>query len=324
VGDAWFAPLALGRLPATGYLGLAQFPAVELAREYIFDYRARPGASSVLDDGDEFFDTLALRADRQKPLEVAGQPVRVPYRVLIRMLATDNRVQSGANDQLVVANQVSQSPETFEFNVVAEEDLLIEAGKREEALHETTEEIITNLKKQSELLKKLIAEFPTLKPEEFRRVAADVGDVLKSVREEKVRVDVEVAREFRHIYRELVLNRVTEQVLTRIDGRICRPLEGLVLPGAEFSRTDEALDRLGRLIEAEQARTPRDALATAGDELNQLILRLEEIAKEMKRLMEFNRALQELREIIKGQEEINRLLEEKWKKEKDRELGGKP
>jgi hypothetical protein len=324
VGDAWLAPLVLGRLPATGLVGLWQPPAVDMPREYIFDYRLRAGSQPVLNEGDEFFDTLSLRAEREQPIQVNGQALPIPYRLVVRVIAHDNRVRTGATGHAEVASQESLSPEAFEFTVVAEEDLLLEAGKREESIHDTAEEVVENLKKQKEQLQKVAAEFPGLQPNEFRRVAADVHDVLKVIREERMRVDEEVAREFRSIYRELVLNRCTEQVLSRIDQRICRPLETILLPGMEFARTDEALDRLARLLEADKDQTPRDALSAGVNETDNLIRRLEDIIKEMKKLMEFNKALQALREIIKTQEDINRLIKEKFDRERSRELDDKP
>jgi hypothetical protein len=323
MGDAWHAPLVLGRLPGSGFIGLWQFPAVDGTREYVFDYRPRPGSQPVLDDGDEFFDTLQLRAERDEPLQMDGKPLAIPYRLVVRILANDNRVQSGPKGEAVAVSQQSQSPEAFEFTVVEETDLLIEAGKREEQLHDTAEEVIANLKKQHDLVKKLAAEFASLQPEEFRRVAADMQDVLKVVREERTRVDVEVSREFRAIYRELVLNRCTEAVLSRIDQRICGPLEAILQPGMEFARTDEALDRLARLLEADKNQTPRDALAAGTNEMDNLIRRLEDIVKEMKKLMEFTKAIQELQRLIKTQEDINRLIQEKYKIEQKRELDDK-
>jgi glutaredoxin 2 len=155
---------------------------------------------------------------------------------------------------------------------------------------------------------------------DFRRASADAMDMHKLLVENQLALDNDVARAFREIYREFVLNRCKEQVLERIDKKICRPLEATLLPGQHFARAEESVEILARRLETEKQATPRLAIEEAIERTDRLVQRLEEILGEMKKLIEFNQALKVLQEIIDKQREILEAVRKKEREERLKEL----
>lgn len=322
-GRLLLAQLGISRLPITGPATWLPPLVGDIPRNYAFQYRERTGNGVVLGPEDEYLDTRLLR-----PQPPAGTKppewLAPPYHLRVSIGARDNRIVTTAAGEPTPAGQESANPETFEFTVVDEAELLIEAGKREEDLRDRCEEIIGNLKKARTALARLKDDFPTLKDEnEFRRAAADGQDMAKAVRAARDGIDQRVLREFRQIYRELALNRCREDVLVRIDQKICRPLEVILQTGQHFERADEALDALIRAIEMDKAKAPPGLFSTGIERTDRLIGRLEEILIEMKKLIEFNQALTVLRELIKGEELIIDKMKEKHRKSQKSELEGK-
>jgi hypothetical protein len=323
-GDLAGAQLGLARLPAASLWAWHQMPGFEIPREHLFEYRARSGGEQPWGPGDEYLDTALLRRSDAAD-ELADKPsveaLTPPYRLVIRVVARDNHVGSDGQGQPVPASQEGRNSEAFEFTVVAEEDVLIAAGQREVELRDRCEAIVGNLRKGSELLKRLRAEFDTLETaDDYRRAVNDCQDVLKAVREGRDVIEREVVRDFRQIFRELWLNQCREEALKHIDGKICRPLETLLQSGEQFDKTEDAVDALAKRIEAEKGQTPPPALANPVTQIDLLIYRLEQVLNEMKRLIEFNQALAKLKEVIEKQAEINKLLQKLEKEKKKGEL----
>jgi hypothetical protein len=325
------APLnLLGRVPFAGPIGLCPAPAIEIPREHSFEYRVRTGTEAPIAAEDEFLDTLLFRAQLSmappaKPGQPApkAEPLAPPYRLAVRLVAVDNRVRTDPAGQPVLDGQLARSPEAFEFLVVEENELLIEAGKREADLHENCSTIVENLKKNRDLLRKLRTELETYTTDDdFRRAAADALDALKAIQDGRDIIERDVVRDFRLIWRELVLNRVKPPVLERIDEKICRPLERIIMPGQHFDRAREAVAILPELIEKNKDKTSRVALEDAVQRTDELVIRLEEILNEMEKLIEYNQALEWIRDIINAQKRINEAVERLYKEKRKQELEG--
>lgn len=330
-GEQLTAVRTVPLLPLAGPLAFAQPPVLETVQDYVFEFQVRPGTEPVLGPDDEFFDTLLLREQPNfaVPSESSPAPLAVPYRLTVRLIAQDNRVLTGADGRPQPAPQQGRSAETFDFLVVSEEELLIENNKREEDLRDRCEAIITAIQKgRMSILKRLRDDFDVEfkigdRVYDFRRAAADVSDMQKLLLENQLALDAEVSKAFREIYRELVLNRCKEQVVDRIDKRICRPLETVVLPGQHFDRAQRSCEELARRLQSETSATPRAAVEEAIERTDQLVQRLEEILAEMRKLIEFNQALKVLQEIIDKQREILEAIRKKEREERLRELQDK-
>lgn len=330
-GEQCVVARTLAGLPLGGPLLLAQPPVLEPVRDYVFEFPTRPGTEPVLRADDEFFDTLLLREapNFAQPAESGPAPLPVPYRITVRLTAVDNRVRSGPDGRPEPASQEGRSAETFDFLVVSEEELLIDNNKREEDLRDRCEALIAGIQKgRMSILKRLRDDFDVHfkvgdRPYDFRRAAADASDMQKLLLESQQALENEVARPFREIYRELVLNRCKEQIVDRIDKRICRPLETITQPGQHFDRAQRSCEDLARRLEAEGSATPRAAIEEAIERTDQLVQRLEEILGEMRKLIEFNQALKVLQEIIDKQREILEAIRKKEREERLRELQDK-
>ncbi|MCS6977135.1 MAG: hypothetical protein NZM31_09040 [Gemmatales bacterium] len=330
-GERLTTARTLPLLPLTGPLAFAQPPVLQTVQDYSVEFQIRPGTEPVLSPDDEFFDTLLLREQPNfaVPSESSPAPLSVPYRLTVRLIAQDNRVRTGPEGRPEPSPQEGRSAETFDFIVVSEEELLIENNKREEDLRDRCEAIIANIQKaRMSILKRLRDDFDMQfkigdRPYDFRRAAADASDMQKLLLENQLALDNEVSKAFREIYRELVLNRCKEQVVDRIDKRICRPLETIVQPGQHFDRAQRSCEELARRLQSETSATPRAAVEEAIERTDQLVQRLEEILAEMRKLIEFNQALKVLQEIIDKQREILEAIRKKEREERIRELQDK-
>ncbi|MER3440494.1 MAG: hypothetical protein C4296_03845 [Gemmataceae bacterium] len=323
-GRAWAGALWTLSQPGAGMSTVLGFSAWQNRRELRFELPYRPGSAPVLEPGDEFLDTLLLRDQADAPdLDVPLLPF--PYKLIVRVLARDNRQVPG-REGVPSAPQVTYSAEAFEFTVVAEEDVLLEAIRQEEDLRDRFQTIVGTVKKVQATIRRTRQEWTSLRPEEVRRIRADSEDAVRTLQEAKDSTDREIAREFRQLYRELLLNRVQAPVLERMDVRICRALEDVLSPGRHFDRAVAAHAQLVASLEQEGLKTPVVLLDNAADETERLVNRLEEILSEMRELMEFSRAVQEFREKIIRPfvEKVLKGALERRKKLEEQELGGEP
>jgi HPt (histidine-containing phosphotransfer) domain-containing protein len=288
-----------------------------LQKEFALDYVDRNLYGPVLSPNDEFLDTLQLRTALGKALD---QPLAdTPYRLVVRLIARDNRRQAES-----AAHQEGKSAEAFEFNVVSEQDLLIEGGKREEDLRDRFDEAITQLRKLRSGLKRIRDELGSeVKPrdEDVRRGMNDAQDATKALAAIRIALDEKVLREFRQIYREFALNRVDERVLDRINGRICLPLAILLQPEQLYAKLEQSVDTLARRLETEGASLPPSLLDQPVVAADRVLQKLDEILNDMRKLIEFNEALRVLRDLINNEqkllEEMKKLIEQKLKNDLD-------
>ncbi len=309
-GDPLQMISAAGRLPA-GWLAIWPAWRASLRKEYAQEYVDRNLYGPVVSVEDEFLDTRLLRSSLNKPME---QPLlTVPYRMVIRLSARDNRMVRG-NESALAQHQEGKTSEAFEFNVVSEQDVLIEAGRREEDLRDRFEEAIAGLMKIRSTLKRIREdlEVPSqAKDDEIRRAVNDAQDATKALAAVRTSLDEKVLREFRQVYRELALNRVDARVLDRVDGRICRPLAVLLQPGQGYGKLEELVDTLARRLDAERLSTPKNVLTEPLDQCNRVLAKLDEILQDMKKLIEFNEALRVLRDLINNEQKLLDLIKTK-------------
>lgn len=307
---------ALLRLPQAGIPLLISAPMADLPREFRAAYEDPNLHGPVLRAEDEFLDTLLLRRAAGKPLDTS--PWTPPYRLAVRLSALDDRRDE--SERNLPAHQVGQSPEVFDFLVVNEQELLIEIGKREEEIRDRCEEALAGLKKLRSQIRKLHDDWESYQEADFKRAASDAQDFIKLLEQARRQTDERVLRDFRQAYRELALNRAQPKVLERMDEKICLPLFRLLQPGDHFSQCGEAQETLARRLEAEQGAMPRTALLDAAAPLDRLIARLEEIMGEMRKLIEFNQALQALRDLIKAMDANVKAIQTLEKKKQKEEL----
>ncbi|MFO0813743.1 MAG: hypothetical protein U0796_11020 [Gemmatales bacterium] len=305
-----------GRLPA-GWLSVFPPLHVSFRREFNHDYVDRQLFGPVLNYTDEYLDTLQLRTALGKP---SGEPLLdTPYRLVVKLVARDNHL----NEQQS-ASQEGRANEAFEFNVVSEQDVLIEGGKREEDLRDKLEESIVALRKVRSSLKRIRDEIDTPTPardEEVRRGMNDAQDATKSLAQIRGLIDEKVLREFRQIYREFALNRVDVRVLDRIDRRICQPLAILLQPEQLYAKLENSVDTLARRLETEGSSLPKGLLSDPVNQADRVLQRLDEILNDMRKLIEFNEALRVLRDLINNEqklvEEMKKLIQQKLKNDLD-------
>lgn len=318
--EATAAPLyyfsRLGALPA-GWMVLMPDWNVALRKEFSRDYVDRALSGPVLSYSDEYLDTLRLRALANKP--VTEPLLETPYRMVIRIVARDNRM-----NQDKPGHQEGYSAETFEFNVVSEQDVLIEGGRREEDLRDQFEDAIQSLRKVRSSLKRVRDEIDTpaaARAEDVRRGVNDAQDATKSLAQIRSALDEKVLREFRQIYREFALCRVDERVLDRIDRRICNPLSILLQPEQAFAKLESGVDTLARRLESEGSSLPKNLLQDPVTQADRVLQRLEEILNDMRKLIEFNEALRVLRDLINNEQklvdEMKKLIQQKLKNDLD-------
>ncbi|HMP01026.1 MAG TPA: hypothetical protein PKC45_00875 [Gemmatales bacterium] len=315
-GDPFSTLPALLRLPVAGPWGFAVAPRFEPTREFISAYEDRNLYGPVLKPTDEFLDTLLLRLQAGKAL---NEPIlNPPYRLLVRLVAYDNRTLDGA--RVVPAPQTGRAAEVFDFQVVTEQELLIEVGKREEELRDRCEEIVEGLREVRRQLGQLEQEVATLADADARAAAGQVRHWQRLMPQTRAQLEQRVLRDFRQVYRELALNRCAAPVLDRVDKKICQPLAELLDSEGGFPAVADALERLARRLEGEGNRVPIAAIAEAMAPLDRLLAQLENIMAEMKKLIEFNQALQKLRELITDLDSNLQRLEQKRKEQQRREL----
>lgn len=318
-GDPMYLVSSVARLPG-GWLGALPTVNASLRREFSQDYVDRQLFGPVLSYGDEFLDTLLLRTALNKPV---GEPLlETPYRMVIRLVARDNRMREDVQPSQA-QHQEGKANETFEFNVVSEQDVLIEGGRREEDLRDRFDEAIVALKKVRSGLKRIRDELDVnqAKDDDVRRGMNDAQDATKALAQVRSSLDEKVLREFRQIYREFALNRVDERILDRIDRRICNPLAIHLQPDQLFAKLEASTDALARRLESEGASIPKGLLNDPVNQADRVIQKLEEILNEMRKLIEFNEALRVLRDLINNEQklvdEMKKLIERKLKNELD-------
>nr|BAL57180.1 hypothetical protein HGMM_F48A06C23 [uncultured Planctomycetota bacterium] len=326
VGSVLASPAtALAPLLLAGPLALLQPPVLEPVVEHEFRYEMRPLGAPFLTAQDEFLLTELVPRnvtvpDPNKPGKTITKPLEPPYRLVVRLVAVDNRMTVGTNDQLDREPQRTVYHAAFEFNVVTENDLLIEESRREEEIRERCDNILAKLTRIRDDLVKMRNEAEQLDEDRALRFARDCEDAQRNVSDCRDLVQREIIRDLRLIYRELWFNRVPQKELDRLDEKICRPLEQLVRDGDQFDLTQESIALLAQRLRNERQRVSPANFDPAVVQINLLIERFHKIIQEIKGLIEYAKALEILRDLIKAQERINELLKQTYEKRKREEL----
>lgn len=327
LGSFWALPGSmLLSAPEAGALALAQPAGLEQVVEHEFRYESRPIGAPFLTQADEFLVTelvpreITVPDPDQKGKSVT-KPLPPPYRLVVRLVASDNRQVVTEGDRLVFQPQRSAYHAAFEFNVVTENDLLIDESRREEEIRERCDNLLAKLVAVRDQLVKMRQESEQLNEDLALRFARDSEDAQRSVRDGRDFVQREILRDLRLIYRELWFNRVQQKELDRLDEKICRPLEQLVRDGEAFDQAQETLGRLAEQLRTLRQRVRPSDFDPAVFQLNLLIDRFQKILQEIKGLIEYAKALEILRDLIRSQEKINELLKAIQKRRLKEELG---
>lgn len=324
-------PSSLLAFPLAGQmLGAYQPPALQIPEEFRFEYAIRTTDETAYDEVfDEYFDMLPLRRQLEA-LKVDPQMIAPPYKVSISLAARDNYVGKNERGQPVHGIE-SRSPETFEFNVVDENDLLIDCGRREEDLHDRLTLVVEKLKKAKDKLGRVRKEFDQFKGDDFVKAGDACQEVVETLLDTRESTDREVARELRMIYRELQLNRVRTDVLQKMNFQICLPLEDALAPlgharhqGQHFAQAHKAVSQVTDDVRKYREKTSVKSIELAIAQTDALIFRLEEVLAQMQRLIEFNQAIEALRELIKAQGGATIKARELAERIKKIELEGAP
>ena len=175
----------------------------------------------ALDPEEEYLDLqpLGLRVSDDSQ-------VQQRYRLRLEIAAQDGTVETGPG--------IGAGKEKFTVILVSENELLTEIAKEEESLHVKLEDAVNKLKEGRTKLDQVLAEFPTLKGDEFSPMArraeelqndrADLGHQPGSF--QGLSPDLE----------ELNVNRVQSKIINKVDQSICQPLETIL--NQEFVRAD--------------------------------------------------------------------------------------
>lgn len=326
LGGVWANPMnMLLQAPWAGPSALAQPPVLEQVIEHEFRYEMRPLGAPFLTASDEFLLTELVARDVQvpdpnNPSKMIVKPLDPPYRLVVRLVARDNRMTVASDGTLKSDPQRTVNPAAIEFNVVSENDLLIEESRREEEIRERCDNILAKLQSVRDQLVKMRSESEQLNEDLALRFARDSEDGQRAVLDCRDLVQREIIRDLRLIYRELWFNRVQQKELDRLDEKICRPLEQLVRDGDQFDLTQESIGLLAQRLRNDRQRVGPAAFDPSIAQINLLIERFSKVIQEIKGLIEYAKALEILRDLIKAQEKINEMLKAIYKKRERDEL----
>jgi hypothetical protein len=221
--------------------------------------------------------------------------VQPHYRLQIGVAATDNNVETGP--------RTGQSKETFTFIVVSENELLAEIAKEEEGLHVKLEEAVNRLRDGKIRLDKIAQELPELKPDELSPAARRAEEIQEGLTR-SWDATREVLTDYQRILKELKANRVQAAMVSKVNDKICEPLEGAL--NLEFVQADEALRDAQKKLDAKTADLP--AVQLARQQMDRLINRLNVVLEAMADVTTINKIIEMLVRIDKGeQQEYDRL-----------------
>lgn len=260
----------------------------------------------VLDQDSEVFDIgkLNLKSNDER----AVQP---HYRLRLSVQATDSDIETGPH--------VGLSKERFTLIVVSENELLAEIAKEEEALHIKLEESVNKLKDARLRLEKIIQELddPKVRPDEFVPLGRRSDDVRETV-DKSADVAREVLGDYTRILNELRVNRVQSGIISRVDEKICQPLE--VALRDEFQWTGESLREATKSIEAKN-RDPKPP-KLAMENLQKLLDRLGNVLDAMADITTINNLIKSLIELEQSEAAEMKKLEDLKTKTQEKILEG--
>ncbi len=332
-------------------LVFCQMPAIELTRQFEYTHPNRRDNEIPIGPADEYLDTMRLQGygdpdNPPKPGRVPeGGPPNPddwapPYKLIVRIIATDNRVRSDEHGNPVLDPQQGKVSEAIEFLVVDDGYIIGQMNDRELDIRDRLVSIWENLNRARLTVNTLRKSFEVgdfKKPEDLDVAIAYCQDAARTFRDASDAMDRDVIREMRLIYRELLLNRCQAEqqridyrnsVVGRIDLKICRPGEELraAVPASDqapsFDRAVKAFEELGSLLGEKRLQTPPTAFDPALRRADRVIERVAEILEEMRKLEDINKVISQIRNIIDIQDRINKAIEQLRKKKLEDELKG--
>jgi hypothetical protein len=285
----------------------------------------RPNAD-VFDIGQAFTDP---GTNENKLLARAGD-VQTRYRIDLNVVATDTNLETGP--------KTGKNQELIRLLVVSEADLLSQIGVEETALAavlKEAQEKVGAAKTKMEFVRNKNGVGDPKDEGAMAPVKVRATDALQDVAKARDRV-LGVLRDYRRIYRECQINRVSTPATSgygRLGNRFERVLgdnpapvdeeeardvgSGVLRPLSTFARVEKLMgDVLGTLSEGRWADP-----ATASDaeiELNKLFAELEKLRGLLGDRLELEKLRTELTNIIERQEQLERALDKKQRAAEDR------
>jgi hypothetical protein len=234
------------------------------------------------------------------------------YQMELWLEVTDTDLDNEPDRQGVSRPHLKVGDEKFVFIIVSENELLAEIAKDEEKLSGDMEGTYGKLLEGQEKLVQVTVDLssPRVKADELGPMsvrAEQVGEVL-----EKSQASVrDIAATYARILRELQTNQVNSKMIARVESTLVKPLADV---DGTFDTTREsvaafrtALDSTAEL--AARVKDSRDAGAKAKADLQELMLRLQNIMAAMQKMTDINKLVKMVVEIENQEKEQAELLE---------------
>lgn len=229
---------------------------------------------------------LGLKADETRDIQPR-------YRMQLWVEAVDNDIETGPHRGL--------SKEKLSFLVVSENELLSEIAKEEENLYTKLVERVNSLGEAMAKLDRVKEDLTaaTLQPGQFESLDARANDVFQTT-ERAEGIITEVHTDYRRILQELLVNRVQQGMIDRVERQICDPLQGALekdFPSVKNGINDlhKALTDTGDV--ATRTAASRKTVDEARDRMGALIRKLTGVLDQMKQLADINELIKKIREI---------------------------
>lgn len=202
------------------------------------------------------------------------------------------------------------SGERYQFQVVSDEALLSLLHARELNLRPRFEQIISELKRlRTDLL--TLDKSPESEEEGRIQQKGVVSRNLLGLRKNH-NESMSVEQGFAEIRRETLNNRIeTSQSLDRLENKLIRPLHSL--NETDYNEVDQDLGELQVLLDRKSA--VAEELPPIVNRIDQMLVRMESILKEMRRLETYGELVEMLKTIKTEQEELKRMTERERKRQ---------
>jgi hypothetical protein len=297
-------------------------------RSLLADLELKPDVWSAAESDPLAFDFPVW----QLKLKALGQrEIQQRYKMQLWVEAVDTDVDSEVEkDGQTPRPHVSPSKEKFTFLVVSEPELLTEIGKEEEELRVKMDEVF-NVVQEAEA--KVIRETLDLASLGIKReVLGPMSGRMETVDQlldKQLQKSKEVYVDYSRILKELRINQVDPNMVSRVDKGIVTPLGDLEL---EFGRTRDAIGKFRKALEdarAANAANQETTLAAARSEgtntreqVKVLKEALARILDMMQRQLEINDLIKKLRQIDEAEENQAEMIKAVKKALEDKLLEG--
>ncbi len=272
----------------------------------------------------DYFDIKELN------LEVAAGDVQPRYRIDLNIQATDTNYDTGPKS--------ASNAEPIRLLVVSAGDLLVEIGKEEETLGAKLDEALVKLAAAKSKYVFVNSKHITRIPDEIdavRERSKGTGQDLAKARE----VVQNVARDFRKIERECVINQLDEKTIVQY-GRFAnrldrvlgenpqtvspeeeeRLLSGEIAPKQTFPATEKLIATAHNMLEEGRYADPPGLVTEADLAINALEREVADIRKVLGEAQSKERLKKLIMSIIENQEQRVRAEIKKWEEELNKVL----